>query len=849
MTPMPPIHPAAGIFPMLPERQLQELADNIRQQGQKVAIIMWRGQLLDGRNRWMGCDRAGVEPLLEHRNHLTPEEAFDLAITLNLHRRHLDDSQRAMAAARARGLFEEQARERMSMGGRATQGDPDALANLRTADVGRADEHAAKLMDVSPRSVMSARIVLATAIPELQERVDQGLTAVSTAAELARAPAEQQQEIVAKGEKEIVAEAKRINRERTQARRLERTEKLAVIAQGNRPLEVGPERFPVVYADPSWKYDAGTTDPTRRVDQKYPTMDVEEIKALPVSELATESAVLYLWAVNPLLPEALEVMRAWGFTYKTNWSWDKEIAGMGVWGFGQHELLLIGTRGEMPTAPESTRPPSVLRARREGEHSSKPVEAAERIERMFPTLPKIELFARGEPRPGWRTWGNQALPAPAPDPQAGLFDAVEPPAAPVERVELEHVEEPDDDEPPPPPTPSSDYHCNDCNAGPGELHGKGCDDEGSRLPTIAEMEARGAGADVSHDWRAGAFDKRGELVAAAHGCTESEAREKIDGWQKQRPSRVASVELANPDGVVVERREKVGKTWATRREEPKADAPAEGPLYCRAPNEAEKAALAREFPDFVKPLAAPPPLPANHPARTSKKAGALIKHAESAIKAGNFDSALEAIEELDGISSPALKAEESRDAAARLRAIAQHGKAQPEADEPPAPKARKGLTIKVDPEHAAKVDADFKETFAEHDRVTARAKAKAPRTPKQPADPEPTTITDLKLIKAITGSYSADKVDKIGKPVEIDEALWINMGGSSKGSAHLVMLWRVVPMEEWSGRKDTYDSAELLERWESGATWRGDRTGYQAKQGAAFYVFTGQRRAYRWGGK
>ncbi len=100
-------------------------------------------------------------------------------------------------------------------------------------------------------------------------------------------------------------------------------------------------------------------------------------------------------------------MAAWGFRYRTSWVWVKDKIGPGYWARQRHELVLIGTRGEMPAPPPADRPDSVITAPRTDVHSEKPVQAAERIERMFPLLPKIELFAR-DARDGWMRWGNQA---------------------------------------------------------------------------------------------------------------------------------------------------------------------------------------------------------------------------------------------------------------------------------------------------------------------------------------------------------------------------------------------------------------------------------------------------------
>ena len=132
-------------------------------------------------------------------------------------------------------------------------------------------------------------------------------------------------------------------------------------------------------------------------------MSLEELAAI---ELPTaEEALLLLWAVNMLLPQALRLIEAWGFHYKTNLVWVKPSIGQGYWARNRHELLLLATRGRFPLAEPDCRPDSVIEAPR-GRHSEKPAGVYESIERAWPEASKLELFAR-QARPGWAAWGNQ----------------------------------------------------------------------------------------------------------------------------------------------------------------------------------------------------------------------------------------------------------------------------------------------------------------------------------------------------------------------------------------------------------------------------------------------------------
>lgn len=184
-----------------------------------------------------------------------------------------------------------------------------------------------------------------------------------------------------------------------------RDERIEKIAKANRDLPTGT-RYPVIYADPPWRYEHPPMGGNRVIENHYPTMPLEEICALNVSALAGDDAVLYLWATAPKLAECMTVIEAWGFVYRTNLVWVKDKIGMGYYARNQHELLLVARRGELPPPKEADRLSSVVHADRV-EHSAKPAVFHELIERWYPNLPKIELFSRA-PRSGWDAWGNQA---------------------------------------------------------------------------------------------------------------------------------------------------------------------------------------------------------------------------------------------------------------------------------------------------------------------------------------------------------------------------------------------------------------------------------------------------------
>ena len=172
--------------------------------------------------------------------------------------------------------------------------------------------------------------------------------------------------------------------------------------------------FSTILADPPWRFTnrTGKVAPEHKRLGRYATMSLDEIKALPVSEVAAENAHLYLWVPNALLPEGLEVMRAWGFRYVTNIIWAKrrkdggpDGRGVGFYFRNVTEILLFGLKGHMRTLAAGRSQVNMLETRKR-EHSRKPDEQYELIESCSPG-PYLELFAR-YPQEGWTVWGNEA---------------------------------------------------------------------------------------------------------------------------------------------------------------------------------------------------------------------------------------------------------------------------------------------------------------------------------------------------------------------------------------------------------------------------------------------------------
>ena len=169
------------------------------------------------------------------------------------------------------------------------------------------------------------------------------------------------------------------------------------------PLPAGP--FDVILADPPWHFASNSAArPGHNVRRHYPTMRLPEICAMPVPQVSARDALLFLWATAPCCHHAFAVMRAWGFTYKSQLVWVKHRQAMGFWARNRHELVLIGRRGRFPCPRPAPFPDSVIEAPTR-EHSRKPDDLQDRIDATWPQTRRLELFARST-RPGWTAWGN-----------------------------------------------------------------------------------------------------------------------------------------------------------------------------------------------------------------------------------------------------------------------------------------------------------------------------------------------------------------------------------------------------------------------------------------------------------
>lgn len=436
-----------ALIPQLSEDERAELEASLRAEGCRDALVVWAGQgvIVDGHNRYAICQAHDIPFEIKEHDFEDRDAAKEWIIRNQFARRNLTPFARADLALRLKAVIAARAKERMLAGKPAdppqnsaegTGETRDALANIAGVshdtiqkvetierDAPEPVKAAARAGDISTHRAYE----ITRALQDLPE-VDRARAAEicidhdEKARILARLHKSQATDPDSNGTYGEVLRtggfhygddmeqwcdfgASSVSEIEDGLRSLAKYHKLEAMRRKREDAPPPPEgKYNLILADPPWRYEHVKTE-NRAIENHYPTMTLDEICALPVADLANDDAVLFLWATSPKLAEAMRVIEAWGFMYRTCMVWVKDKIGMGYYARQRHELLLIATRGTPGTPLPADRGDSVIEAPR-GPHSEKPAAAYEAIERMYPFAMKVELFARTS-RNGWSSWGNE----------------------------------------------------------------------------------------------------------------------------------------------------------------------------------------------------------------------------------------------------------------------------------------------------------------------------------------------------------------------------------------------------------------------------------------------------------
>lgn len=323
------------------------------------------------------------------------EDPLAFVLSKNLARRHLSESQRAMVAAQL--VNWEKGLNQHSSGS----------ANLQT-------RQAARALSISERAVAAARAIRREGAPSLIDAIRDGRVTVHAGDALKHLPDSDVQRLLKAGDRAVMDTAKALRTEKMKGNRESRLSLMSAISRKGieraAPGTMPRKAFGVIYADVPWEQLGDWSDETGK-DRAYPypTMPLDEICALCAGDAspAIDDAVLFFWRTANRAPHALKVIEAWGFEFVTEMIWDKVDIGMGRWVRDRHEVLVIAKRGNVPCPMPGEQFDSV-HAEQKGDHSAKPLYYRDVIEALFPGVPKLELFGRGDAPEGWTFWGFEA---------------------------------------------------------------------------------------------------------------------------------------------------------------------------------------------------------------------------------------------------------------------------------------------------------------------------------------------------------------------------------------------------------------------------------------------------------
>lgn len=378
------------LIPPLTADEFQQLEANCLAEGIRDAIVVWNGYILDGHNRYEIANKHGLQYRTVEKHFESIYDAKDWMFVNQLGRRNLNELQ----ISKLRG--DRYNNQKQQHGG-------DRKSSYQNDNLNKTAEAMAKEYNVGVMTVIrdaNFATGLEHVTPELEQDILQGNVKVNKGdvQELAKA----EPFFVATTEAELKEKAKELKK----AKEEKRKEKRAIVQNELQKMELqtGDKKYRIIYADPPWKYGNAMPEYVTEPQDYYLLMSTADICNMPVKDICQKDAVLFLWSTSPHLPEALEVVKAWGFEYKTSFVWDKIKHNMGHYNSVRHEFLLVCTRGSC-TPDNRVLFDSVVSIER-GEHSVKPDYFREIIEKLYIYGNKIELFAR-EAAAGWDVFGNQ----------------------------------------------------------------------------------------------------------------------------------------------------------------------------------------------------------------------------------------------------------------------------------------------------------------------------------------------------------------------------------------------------------------------------------------------------------
>jgi N6-adenosine-specific RNA methylase IME4/ParB-like chromosome segregation protein Spo0J len=366
-----------ALIPPLTSEEFKQLERNILEEGIRDPLVTWNGILVDGHNRYRIAQEYDIDFTTVEKEFADMNDVKIWMATNQLGRRNLSDYVKGELGCIIRDLLKEKGIEEKSKAG----GDKKSLLSIvDKSDIKNIDDRHntqkefAEKIGWSTGKVAMFDVVKSKAPEEIKVKLRTGEVSINQA-------------------------YKEIKKEEVETKRKEIRETFE-----KQDVEVKDKKYRIIYADPPWKYGNAMPEYVTEPQDYYLLMNTEDICAMPIKDITEKDAVLFLWSTSPHLPEALEVAKAWGFTYKTTFIWDKIKHNMGHYNSVRHEILLVCTKGAC--TPDVKRLFDSVVSEERTEHSKKPNVFREIIETIYTYGNKIELFARESPE-GWDVFGNQ----------------------------------------------------------------------------------------------------------------------------------------------------------------------------------------------------------------------------------------------------------------------------------------------------------------------------------------------------------------------------------------------------------------------------------------------------------
>lgn len=360
------------LIPPLTSEEFKQLERNILEEGIRDPLVTWNGILVDGHNRYRIAQEHDMNYVTVEKEFADMNAVKEWMVNNQLGRRNLPEYVRGELLSYVRELLKNIGKEKQIL--TLNKGKETPVLSIIDKTEHNSQKEFAEKIGWSTGKVAMFDIVKAKAPEEIKAKLRTGEVSINQA-------------------------YKEVKKEEIETKRKEIRETFE-----KQDVEVKDKKYRIIYADPPWKYGNAMPEYVTEPQDYYLLMNTEDICAMPIKDITEKDAVLFLWSTSPHLPEALEVAKAWGFTYKTTFIWDKIKHNMGHYNSVRHEILLVCTKGAC--TPDVKRLFDSVVSEERTEHSKKPNVFREIIETIYTYGNKIELFARESPE-GWDVFGNQ----------------------------------------------------------------------------------------------------------------------------------------------------------------------------------------------------------------------------------------------------------------------------------------------------------------------------------------------------------------------------------------------------------------------------------------------------------